>query len=188
MAFNNHQLVENLLFYPYRMWRNSEYYRFISCSFIHADPMHLLFNMISLYSFGEYIELSFTYVFETNGRLLFVLMYFGAVITADMWNFFTQKNNPSYRSLGASGGVAAIIFAYILLNPFGKISLFILPGIPAFIFGPLYLLYCIYMDKRGGDNIGHLAHFTGSVFGFFFPVIFQPALLGRFFSHIAAGH
>ncbi len=187
-AFNNQQLLENMLFYPYRIWRTKEYYRFVSCSFVHGDMMHLIFNMFTLYSFGEYIEHAFSSVYNSYGLLVFVLMYFGAVITADMFNFFKQKDNPNYRSLGASGGISAVVFAFILLNPFGKLYLFFIPiGIPAFIFGPLYLLYCIYMDKRGGDNIGHLAHLSGSVFGFLFPVIFEPKLLMRFFSLLTGG-
>lgn len=188
LAFNNLQLVENLVFYPYRIWRNKEYHRFLSNAFIHADGMHLLFNMFALYSFGVYVENGFTQIYEMNGLLLFVTMYFGAVITADMWNFFKQKNNPNYRSLGASGGVSAVVFAFILMNPFGKLYLFFIPiGIPAFIFGPLYLAYCIYMDKRGGDNIGHMAHFTGSLFGFVFPIIFAPWLFMRFIKLLTNG-
>jgi membrane associated rhomboid family serine protease len=141
--------------------------------------------MFALFSFGEYIELSFENIFENKGRLMFVLMYFGAVATADLYNLFKQKNNPNYRSLGASGGVSAVVFSFVLLNPFGKIYLMFIPvGVPAFIFGGLYLVYCVYMAKRGGDNIGHIAHFTGSVFGFVFPILFQPKLLVMFFEQL----
>ena len=181
MAFSNHQIIENLIFWPYKIWRNNEWHRLISCSFIHADWGHLAFNMLALYSFGAYIETSFEYIFEGKGHTLFILMYFGAVACADILNLFKQKDNTQYKSLGASGGVAAVVFSYILLNPMGKIYFFFIPiGIPAFIFGPLYLVYCVYMAKRGTDNIGHLAHFTGSVFGFVFPLLFEPRLLQLF--------
>lgn len=180
LAFSNHTLIENLVFYPYRIWGNNEWHRLVSCSFIHADFGHLLFNMFALYSFGEYIEASFEGLYGAMGRPLYVLMYFGAVATADAYNLFMQKNNPHYHSLGASGGVAAVIFSFILLNPYGGISIFFLPSIPAFVFGPLYLAYCVYMAKRGTDNIGHIAHFTGSVFGFVFPILFEPRLFIRF--------
>lgn len=180
-AFSNPNIIEQLIFWPYRIWRNKEWHRLVSCSFIHADFGHLLFNMLALYSFGEYIELAFESVFAQKGRMLFVIMYFGAVAAADIWNLFKQKNNFSYKSLGASGGVAAVVFSYILLNPMGKIYFMFIPiGIPAFIFGPLYLLYCVYMAKRGSDNIGHIAHFTGSIFGFVFPILFEPRLLPYF--------
>ena len=184
LAFSNHNLIENLIFYPYRIWRNNEWYRLISCSFIHADWGHLLFNMFALFSFGAYIEGSFVNIFEGKGHLIFLLMYFGAVAIADIYNLFQQKDNPGYKSLGASGGVSAVVFAYILLNPFGGISIFFLPSVPAIIFGPLYLAYCIYMAKRGTDNVGHVAHFTGSIFGFVFPILFEPRLFLLFLDQI----
>ena len=188
VAFSNATLLENLLFYPYRMWRNKEWHRLVSNGFVHADLTHLLFNMFALFSFGAYIEQSFENIFETKGRVLYVIMYFGAIATADLWNLFKQKDNYNYRSLGASGGVSAVVFSFILLNPFGKLYLFFIPvGIPAFVFGPLYLLYCAYSAKRGGDNIGHTAHFTGSIFGFIFPILFEPRLLLRFVEQLSGG-
>jgi membrane associated rhomboid family serine protease len=188
VAFSNTTLLENLLFYPYRMWRNKEWHRLVSNGFVHADLTHLLFNMFALFSFGAYIEQSFENIFETKGRVLYVIMYFGAIATADLWNLFKQKDNYNYRSLGASGGVSAVVFSFILLNPFGKLYLFFIPvGIPAFVFGPLYLLYCAYSAKRGGDNIGHTAHFTGSIFGFIFPILFEPRLLLRFVEQLSGG-
>mgnify|MGYP001544972293 CR=1 FL=1 len=184
LAFKNHQIIESFIFYPYRIWKNNEWYRLVSCSFVHADWGHLFFNMFALFSFGNYMEYRFENIFQGKGHALFLIMYFGAVAVADGFNLFTQKNNPSYRSLGASGGVSAVVFAYILLNPFGGISLFFLPSVPAIVFGPLYLVYCAYMAKRGTDNVGHIAHFTGSIFGFIFPIIFEPYLLTDFITQL----
>ena len=187
-AFNNPALMNNLLFYPYQIWRRNEWHRLLSCGFIHADMGHLFFNLFALYGFGEYIEGAFGYTFGAKGTVLFVVMYFGAIATADILNLFQQKDNPQYRSLGASGGVSAVIFSFILFNPFGKIYLFFIPiGIPAFAFGGIYLAYCVYMAKRGGDNIGHIAHFTGSIFGFVFPILFEPRLLSYFIAQLKQG-
>ena len=188
IAFSNQALLENLLFYPYRIWRNNEWHRLISNGFVHADTTHLFFNMFALYSFGAYMEEAFEVIFDMKGRVLYVVMYFAAIATADLWNLFKQRDNFNYRSLGASGGVSAVVFSFILLNPLGKLQLFFIPiGIPAFIFGPLYLAYCAYAAKRGGDNIGHTAHFTGSVFGFVFPILFKPELLSNFFYQLTNG-
>ena len=188
MAFSNHGLFDKLIFWPYRIWRNNEWYRLVSCSFIHADMQHLLFNMLTFFFFGPYIENAFTIVFGGAGIALFAIMYFGAVATADIYNLFKKRDDYNYRSLGASGGVSAIIFSYILFNPLGKIYLFFIPiGIPAVLFGGLYLAYFAYSAKQGRDNIGHIAHFTGSILGFFFPVLFQPVLLRDFVYKISAG-
>lgn len=181
MAFQNHKLFDELIFYPYRIWRNKEWYRLVSCSFIHADITHLLFNMIAFWSFGNVVEESFATIFPGKGRTLYIIMYFGAVVSADIYNLFRRRDDPGYRSLGASGGVSAIVFSFILLNPFGNIMLMFFPiGIPAYIFGGLYLVYCFYMARRGGDNIGHIAHFTGAIFGFVFPILFAPGLFTLF--------
>ena len=93
--------------WPYYVKRNNEYHRFITSGFLHADFMHLFFNMFALYSFGSYIEASFENVFEGKGHTLFVIMYFGAVATADIFNLFKKRDDYNYKSLGASGGVAA---------------------------------------------------------------------------------
>lgn len=197
IAFNNATLLQNLVFYPYRMWRNNEWHRWIASGFIHGSAMHLLFNMITLYSFGLFVEGSFVNLFESNGRLLYVILYFGAVLAADLSTLFKEKNNQYYTSLGASGGVAAIIFASILMNPFAKMYIMFIPvGIPAFVFGPLYIIYCIYMDNYGHqhktgfnmiDNAAHAPHLWGSVFGFVFPIIFEPRLFMRFVNLLTNG-
>ncbi|MBS1613804.1 MAG: rhomboid family intramembrane serine protease [Bacteroidetes bacterium] len=184
MAFNNHQLIDKFVFWPYRMWRDGEWHRLITCGFIHADWGHLIFNMIALYSFGTFVEQAFGYMLPM-GVTLYIVMYFLAIVTADAYNLYNRKDDYSYRSLGASGGVSAIIFASILLNPFSGIYLFFIPiAIPAVIFGPLYLVYCVVMAKRGQDNIGHVAHFTGSIIGFVFPLLFRPSLFLDFITQI----
>jgi len=190
MAFSNHSILEELIFWPYRIWRNKEWHRLVSSGFIHADIGHLFFNMFALYSFGGFVENAFHYNNGSMGLSLYVIMYFGAIATADVYHLFTQRDNFAYRALGASGGVSAVIFASILLNPTIHIGLIFIPGdgIPAWAFGPLYLMYCAYMARRGGDNIGHTAHLTGAVFGFIFPVIFAPHLLLEFFQQLPGHH
>ncbi len=180
VAFNDQQLMENMVYYPYKIVRQKEYYRILSGAFVHADPTHLFVNMFSFYSFGTFVENEFSYYFHEKGLVLYVILYFGAVAFAGVVDFLRHKNNYYYRAVGASGGVAAIIFAAILFNPLGELSLYFIIPISAIIFGPLYIAYCIYMDKRGGDNIGHMAHLSGSVFGFVFPILLQPGLLARF--------
>jgi membrane associated rhomboid family serine protease len=49
--------------------------------------------------------------------------------------------------------------------------------LPAWVFGVLYLLYSWQMDKRGGDNVAHDAHFYGAVFGVLFTVVLDPRLI-----------
>jgi membrane associated rhomboid family serine protease len=102
-----------------------------------------------------------------------------------LYDFGKYKDNAYYNAVGASGAVSAIVFASILFNPGGKIYLFFIPiGIPAVIFGALYLVYSYYMSKRGRDNVGHSAHFWGAVFGFVFTILLKPELFMLFVEKI----
>ncbi|MDE6451468.1 MAG: rhomboid family intramembrane serine protease, partial [Odoribacter sp.] len=93
------------------------------------------------------------------------------------------RNNPWYASIGASGAVSAVLFSDIFLNPWEKILLFAVIPVPGILFGVLYLAYCQYMARRGGDNINHTAHFYGAVYGFIFPILLEPHLFQVFLSH-----
>jgi membrane associated rhomboid family serine protease len=122
--------------------------------------------------FGEYVEKYFIVLFNEKGKALYLAMYLTALVVCLIPTYIMQRNSNSYRSLGASGAVSAVVFAGVFLDPTIKIGLFIIPPIiPGFIFGPLYLLMTIYMSKRGGDNINHSAHFWGSVWGVGFLII-----------------
>lgn len=177
-CFSNRELFNKLAFIPYRMVRNKEWYRVITHGFVHADSLHLLVNMFTFWSFGTYIEKYFRYMgFNT---LAFVGLYFGGMIIASLFDLIRQHNNPYYVSIGASGAVSAVLFSSILFDPWGKILLFAVLPIPGILFGVLYLVYCQYMAKKGGDNINHNAHFYGAVFGFIYPILLEPNLFRVF--------
>lgn len=186
MALNNFDMMKQMYFWPYRMVRYNEWHRLVSSAFIHANYMHLAFNMLALYSLGTNVEYYFTYIFKEMGGVYYALLFFVSAIVADLPNLFLNKDNYGYLSLGASGAVAAIIFAGILINPMGTMYFFFIPmwGI---VFGILYLVLSSYMSYRGGDNIGHLAHFTGAVFGFIAPALLKPQLLPDFVERIKMG-
>ncbi len=171
-AFKNDKLKDDLLFWPYYIKRKNQYYRFLTAGFLHADTTHLLFNMISLYSFGNAIEVFiFKTYFGPNTSILYIVLYLTAIIIASIPDFFKHQNNFEYRALGASGAVSAIVFAAITIDPAQKLYLFFALPIPGYIFGLAFLALSAYLAKRGGDNIGHNAHFWGAVYGVFFTYI-----------------
>ena len=180
-AFNDRQLSAKLIMSPYAVVHAKQWHRIITHAFIHASWMHLIFNMIALWSFGIAVEPYF-FMITTIPRTQFYIMYFGAILFSSMPDLLKKKNNPNYLTLGASGGVSAIVFAAIFFNPWHLIYIFFLPC-PGIVFGALYLIYCSYQSKRGGvDHINHDAHFYGSVFGFLYPVLIEPYSL-QFFIH-----
>jgi membrane associated rhomboid family serine protease len=177
-AFYKPDELNKLLLWPAMMRERNQYYRFITSGFVHADWLHLGFNMITLYYFGRIVEVYFRELF---GPGVFILFYLIAMVVADLQTYFKYRNTYNYRALGASGAVSAVLFASILFNPWAKIYLFFIPiGIPAFIFGILYLAYCMYMSKRGNDGINHTAHLWGAIFGILFTVVLEPRV-GAFF-------
>lgn len=172
-AFNNMELMSKLIFWPAHMDSPKEYYRFITAGLIHADWMHLFFNMYVLWIFGEQIEDVFSgYI---GKPFLYPLLYILGLIAASLPSFAKHKDDYYYRALGASGAVGSILFSFIYFAPWSTLYIFGLIPIPAILFGILYLAYSAYASNKGQDNIGHDAHFYGSVFGFVFTLLFDPS-------------
>lgn len=177
LAWQNRLMMERLIFNPIAITRHKQYDRFITHGFIHADSMHLLFNMFTLYSFGRAIEDFYIHQFGNFGFILFYLL---AIVVAIIPSFAKHKNNSRYLSLGASGAVSAVVFAYILFAPWRMLYFFGILPIPAIIFAILYIAYSTYADRRGTDNINHSAHLYGAIFGLLATIISEPAVIIHF--------
>ena len=179
LAFNNQETMDRLIFYPPAITKDKQFYRFITSGFIHADMMHLAFNMLSFYFFSILVEPKFIEYFGDWGRATYFIMYILALIVSILPTYYKNANNRNYRSLGASGAVSAVVFAGLMISPLSMIGFFIIPPIiPGFIFGPLYLLCSAYLDRKGGGNVNHSAHIWGALFGVVFITIAT-----RLFSH-----
>ncbi len=170
-AFNNEQINHKLILWPRKMDNPAEYYRLLTSGFIHADYIHLIFNMLALFLFGRNVEVFFS--FSGIPVVLFPVLYLAGIIAASLPSFARHKNDPYYRSLGASGGVAAVLFSFIYFAPWAIIYVWFIP-VPAIIAAVGYLIYSAYMSKQQRDNVNHDAHFWGAVFGFVFTLLFAP--------------
>jgi membrane associated rhomboid family serine protease len=171
-AMGNSRLVNDLIFYPPAITKRNQWYRFFSCGLIHADFAHLLFNMLSLYLFGQFVEERFLEIFASQGKLFYLLLYAGALPVSLLPTYLRHKDDYHYRSLGASGAVSAVVFAGLMIAPYVEVGFFFIPPIiPGFVFGPLYLIVSAYLDKRGGGQINHSAHIWGALFGLAFIII-----------------
>jgi membrane associated rhomboid family serine protease len=169
---------------PYSVDKRKEYYRIITSGFIHKDHIHLLWNMLSFYYFGTAIEREFHALFGDAGSLYFIALYLLAIIVSDIPTFLKHRNNPAYNSLGASGGVSAVIFAFIIFEPLQHICLYFALCMPGFILGAGYILFSWYQGRKSNDNINHDAHLYGALFGFIFCVIVAPRSIGEFFEQV----
>ena len=177
-AFNDQRLLGRLILWPPAVERNRQYDRLVTYGFVHADWMHLLFNMITLWSFGSAVERVFSDWITPVG---YVLFYLSAIVVSILPTYIAHRRDPNYRSLGASGGVSAVLFAFILFDPWSKLIVFPIPvPVPAFVFAILYVAYSIWMDRRGRDNVNHSAHLWGAAYGVLFTVLLEPRILGHF--------
>lgn len=182
-AWQQPRLLERLLFWSPAVTRGREVERFVTYGLVHGDFQHLLFNMITLYFFGRLIE---QFINQQIGDLGFVFFYVSALIVSIFPSWMKHRDDPTYRSLGASGAVTAVLFAFILLQPWSMIIVFVLP-VPAILYAVFYVGYSLYMQRMGQDNINHSAHLWGAVYGVTFIVAMQPRVLSHFLSQLGLG-
>jgi membrane associated rhomboid family serine protease len=179
VAFYNDTVYEKSILHPYAVYRGKNLYTLITSGFIHADLMHLFFNMFTFFFFAFTLE-------ATLGDWQFCLLYFLTMVLADLPSVVKHKDNYNYRSLGASGAISAVIFSYILFHPLDSMYLMFLPiPIPAIVFGILYLVYCSYASKKQWGNINHDAHFFGAVAGLMITIVLKPHVLSDFIHAIS---
>ena len=179
-AFNNAKLMDDWILSPFKAQRSNQYYRYITYGFLHADFMHLLFNMITLYFFGRVMEDFYT---SQLGPFGYALFYLGGLVFSVLPSALQNQKDPRYATLGASGAVSAVLFAFILFEPWTTLVIFVFPC-PAIIYAVLYVAYSIWLDKKGGDNVNHSAHLWGAAYGIAATLLIQPSVLSLFINKL----
>jgi membrane associated rhomboid family serine protease len=169
-GFVNPSLLRRYLFSTQPILRDRQYYRLVSSGVVHADWVHLLFNMYSLYSFGSAVELLF-------GPGTFLATYLAGIIGGNVLALVIHRKDD-YRALGASGGVCGVIFACIFLLPGTSVQIFLVPiPIPAYIYAVLFMLVSYYGLRAQRGNIGHDAHLGGAIIGLIAATILHPSIV-----------
>ena len=153
---------------PYRTVRENTWYELLTSGFLHANLAHLFVNMLTLYFFGPIME-------QVVGSFHFTGLYLTGLIAAGIPSVIKFRNDPNYATLGASGAVGSVLFAFILLFPMESIYLMFIPiPIPAFIFAIVYLFYSMYASKQARGKINHEAHIAGALWGIVYLLLFVP--------------
>ena len=166
-------LIGRFVMRPYFVARGKQVETVITSGFVHGDLGHLLFNMVTFYFFAFTLE-------RILGTPAFLVLYFAALVLSSVCSIAKERNNPQYATLGASGAISAVLFAYILYEPFSTLVIFPIPvPIPAFVFAIAYIAYSFWASKNGRDNINHDAHLCGAVTGVAYVLITDPGVLGR---------
>jgi len=184
IAFNRPEIIARFQLNAWSVFNRKEYVRMISHGFLHADWGHLLINMFVLFSFGRAVLFYFEYFFTDYTEIRFLLLFLTAIPVSAIYSVIKNKENHWYNAVGASGAVSAVVFTSIFFDPYNPILLFAIIPIPGIIFGVLYLYYSARMSRKQADNIGHDAHLWGAVYGFVFPLFYDPSLIFRFFDQI----
>jgi membrane associated rhomboid family serine protease len=180
-AFNDSSIYGKFMLHPYTVSKGRKFYTIITSGLIHADWMHLFFNLFTFYAFAFSLE-------KLIGHWQFGLLYFASMILADIPSIIKHKDHFWYNSLGASGAISGVLFSFILFYPLAPIIIFPIPfGIYAIIFGILYLVYCYFMSKQSKDNINHDAHFFGALAGMIITVVLKPGIIPHFIAMLSAG-
>lgn len=175
LAFYNETWLRSMMLHPYSISRGSRIYTVITSGLIHRDWAHLFFNMLSFYFFAFTLEARYL------GHWQFALLYIASLILSDLPTIGKHRDDPWYYSLGASGAISAVLFSYILFNPKAQMGLLFLPiPISAWLFGGLYLVYCMYASKQSRDSINHDAHFFGAISGIMITVLLNHHIISYF--------
>lgn len=161
-------LLERCVFRPYWLVRKRQYDTLITSGFVHADLPHLLFNMFTFWFFAFGLE-------RTIGGVAFAVLYFSSLVLSDAGTYLKHRNDPGYASLGASGAITAVLFAYIVYYPTERLLILPIPfPIPAPLFAVLYVAYSWYSSRQARDRINHDAHLGGALYGLAFVLFTDP--------------
>jgi membrane associated rhomboid family serine protease len=166
--------TRQLMLQPFYVMRENRWYQLFTSGFMHASLLHLGVNMLTFYFFGPVIE-------QSMGTLNFAGLYFFSLIISGIPSVIRHRANPGFATLGASGAVGGVVFAFIMFFPTRSLYLFFLPiPIPALVFGLLFLIYSFIESKRNRGKVNHDAHIAGSLAGVLYVLVAVP----RYFEHL----
>lgn len=163
VAFDHVDLSPELVIVPEKM-------TYITYAFLHGDIFHLGGNMLFLWVFGDNVE-------DALGHLRYLIFY---LLCAAFGAFFHGIVAPESQAplIGASGAIAGIVAAYLILHPrvkiwilaFGRIPL----RIPAYITLALWIVFQFLMFLGGGeDQVSWACHVGGIIAGAVLVVILR---------------
>jgi membrane associated rhomboid family serine protease len=177
-ALLSHRLLERAALRPYLIARGSDYWGLLTSGFVHADIVHLMFNLITFYSFAFTLE-------RVIGTARFISLYFCGLLASGIGTCIKHRNEPNYASLGASGAILAVLFASIVYFPGSRLLILPLPvPIPAPLFAVVYLAWSYYSSRSSKDRINHDAHIAGALSGVAFVALTDPRSFVALLRHL----
>jgi membrane associated rhomboid family serine protease len=177
LAFGNPRLLGAMMFWPPALRQRGEYQRLLTYGLVHADFTHLLVNMLTLFFFGTFVERFYQ---AKLGDFGFAFFYALGIVASILPTWWRHRDEPEYRSLGASGAVMGVLMASVLFDPWNMLYVFFAIPMPAIVYAVLFIAYELWADRRGGDRVNHSAHLWGAAYGVVFTLAVEPRLATRF--------
>lgn len=179
IALSNPRFLDKNLFHVGPILERREWHRMVTSGFLHGGILHLFVNMYVLFMFGGFVE-------RVMGPVSYVIVYFAALLGGNAWALLENKNEPSYRALGASGATSGIVMSFILFRPFEPLMIFPIPFfMPAVVLGILFVVGSAILAQRENKAIGHEAHLGGALAGIIATIIVVPGALSNFSNEVA---
>jgi membrane associated rhomboid family serine protease len=167
---------------PYFVLHGQRLYTLFTSMFLHADIWHLGGNMLFLYVFGDNVE-------DTFGHGRYLIFYFLSGIAASAAFIWAQLLSNDALALftvaiGASGAIAGVLGAYLILYPKARILTLVLIGwifivpIPAIFFLGFWFVYqflygVLTLGVEAATGIAYWAHIGGFIAGIFFGLVWR---------------
>ena len=189
IGFDKYHIIEKYKHSPYRVFHYHEYYRLVTSGFLHGNWMHLLVNLFVFWQFGSIVENNIFYPLfgKLMGGFLYLMLILLSIVAGNIPSLLKYKDNPAYGSIGLSGAVSAVLFSYLLINPWGVLYLYFVIPVYTVVMAVLYLIYSQWASRHFRDNIDHMAHFYGALFGFFYTIAVYPGIFKFFLKQLTEG-
>jgi membrane associated rhomboid family serine protease len=134
---------------------------FITYGFLHANAMHIIGNMLFLYIFGNNVN-------DKMGHIGYLAFYLSSIAFSGIFYCLWQSDG---NCLGASGGVSAIVGAYLVLFPRSSVTVLFWFFLSAFEIPSIWFVAAFFLKDiiglSGTSEVAHSAHIGGTLFGFF---------------------
>ena len=154
---------------------------FFTYSLLHANTMHLVGNMLFLFIFGNNVE-------DTMGRIRYLVFYVGAGFAAALTQaavtlHYSGASAASIPTVGASGAIAGVLGAYLILLPHARVLTLVFGFLPlrvsAMLFLGIWFLFQLWQANfsithpDSGGGVAFAAHVGGFLFGVATVKLFQ---------------
>ncbi len=173
--FGDRNFINQFAFQVRAVTTEKQHYRIFTSSFLHANLPHLLLNMMTILFFGPEIE-------KILGTLGFLVVYFGAILVSGLVSLHVNRENPDYSSVGASDAASGIVLSYCCFFPFKPIYILFIPfGVPAVLYGAIFIFISARLMDRPDRIIAHEGHLGGAIAGAALTILMRPEVLTQFF-------